>query len=76
MPVALAALKPGDVVYDVRRERAGNTMMRRTAVRLVRIVDVDTENGRVLASWNSNPPRHYRARNGQFPWRRSRPANV
>lgn len=73
MTVALSALKAGDVVYDAHKVRAGNTMMRRMGVWRVRIVEVDADGGRVLASWNGNPPRWYYARRGKFSWRRTNP---
>lgn len=73
MPVALSALKPGDVVFSVRREKAGNTMRSRTVCLEVRILEVDAGAQTVRASSNGNPPRTVRARGGQLPWRRSKP---
>lgn len=74
MPVALSALKPGDVVYSVSTERAGNTTLRRTVCRTVTIKEVDAEKGTVLASWNGNTAKTFRACGGKLPWRRSKPA--
>lgn len=73
MPVALSALKPGDVVFDVRREQAGNTTRRRLSCWEVRILEVHPEEQAATVSWNGNPPRRARARDGKFPWRRTRP---
>ncbi len=68
--VAITALKPGDVVYDVHSERAGNTTMRRMGCWHVTIVEVHGDH--VIASWNGNPARHY-GRAAVAKWRRSRP---
>lgn len=73
MPISISTLKPGDVVFDARMEKMGNTTMRRLSVWKVYIKEVDLENGKVLASWNGNTPRTYYARSGKLPWRRSDP---
>ena len=55
-------LKPGQVLYEVSRERAGNTLRSRTAIRQVVIDEVNVEEGWVIARWNViNPPRKYYA---------------
>lgn len=53
----LSKLKPGQIVYDVRNRRMGNTMMRHKDVFEVRIIEVFEDY--VLASWNKNPARMY-----------------
>ena len=73
MTISISALKPGDVVYDAHMTKQGNTHLRRMSVWRVFIKEVDIEAGRVLASWNGNPPRTYHARGGKFTWRRSDP---
>jgi hypothetical protein len=50
----LETLKAGDVLYDVHSERAGNTMLRRTGVWTVRILEVDLEKDGAYVSWNGN----------------------
>lgn len=49
-------LREGQILYDVRRVTCGNTTIKRKAVYLVEIHKIDTVNGRVLYSWNSNKP--------------------
>lgn len=69
--VALTALKPGDILYEVSREKAGNTTMTRTVCRPVKIIEVHENH--VLASWNGNPPRKFFGATISR-WRRSKPA--
>lgn len=76
MPISINTLKTGDVVYDVRKARAGNTLVRRTAVYSVRIISVDIEKGCVDAQWNCNPTKTYRSRLGKLPWRRTKPKQL
>lgn len=71
--VQITSLKPGDIVWDVRKERAGNTTMRRTAIRKVQIVEVHAEH--VIASWNGNPARKFFAATVRG-WKRNKPARV
>jgi len=58
----IAKLYPGQIVYETRRERAGNTMMARTSVYHVEIVSVDIATGIVTARWNNNSARPYSGR--------------
>ena len=58
--VAITALKPGDVVYDCRRTKMGNTTMTRLSTWRVHIKEVNLAEGWVLASWNGNAPTRYR----------------
>jgi len=71
--IAIKNLKPGDVVYDVRREKMGNTTISHPVCRAVTILSVDTVRESVEASWNGNSAQTFRARNGGFSWRRSKP---
>lgn len=73
MTVSIAALKPGDVVYDAHMQKMGNTTTRRLGVWNVYIKEVDQDKGAVLASWNGNPPKVFYARCGKLPWRRADP---
>jgi hypothetical protein len=51
-------VKPGDVLYDVRRASwRSNFGSSRWDVWDVRVIEVDPENDRVLVSWNTNTPR-------------------
>lgn len=74
MPIAITALKPGDVVFDARKVKAGNTTTTRLVVWRVVIREVDLEKGRVVASWNSNPDKVFHARNGKLSWCRTVPS--
>ena len=47
-------LAPGMVVYDVHRHKLGNTTISTVGVWTVRIVSVDHNTKRVMASWNGN----------------------
>ena len=55
-------LKPGMVVYDVGRQRLGNTMLSTVVVWSVKIISVDAEKRTVDAEWNHNRARIYRER--------------
>jgi hypothetical protein len=55
--VAWSTVKVGDRLWEVRSERAGNTTMRRQAIRPVDIVEVHESH--VIARWNGNSPRLY-----------------
>lgn len=59
-------VKVGDELYDVHREKMGNTKMSRLGcwrVRVISIEDRSTTTGRTYrawtVSWNGNPPRVY-----------------
>ena len=70
--IRISSLKPGQILYDVRSERMGNTTMRSVCVWLARIVTV---NGSFFtASWNGNAPKMY----GEVPrsWRVKKPTLV
>ena len=68
--VAIAALKPGDVVYAVSSQKMGNTTMRRKVAHGVRIIEVHPDH--VIGSWNGNPPRRFPEFSVRQ-WRRSKP---
>ena len=54
-------VKAGDQLWDVHRERMGNTAMSRTGSWPVRVIEINHEEGWALVSWNHNrPERRYR----------------
>jgi hypothetical protein len=57
---AFDKIKPGDVLYDVHRQRMGNTTMARLGCWSVRVIEVNREERTALCSWNGNPPSTYR----------------
>ncbi|MCW0399243.1 hypothetical protein ACQHIH_21720 (plasmid) [Xanthomonas sontii] len=65
-------LQPGQVVYDVGKTRMGNTTLTTVSVWPVTIVSVDLERGTVIARWNGNSERKYRA-SQIAKWRTSKP---
>lgn len=50
-------VKAGDVLYDVHREKMGNTTMSRLGCWVVRVLSVDYEKKTARISWNDNPVR-------------------
>ena len=52
-------IKPGMLVYDVGRQRLGNTTLSTVVVWSVKIISVDAEKRTVEASWNYNPAHTY-----------------
>ena len=57
-------IKPGMVLYDLHKERAGNTRLRRWGLWPVYIVSVDTEKRTARVHWNVkwNPEQTYTER--------------
>lgn len=55
--VAFSTIKPGDVLYQVKRQKMGNTTMSRDAVFSVVIKEVHERHA--IASWNGNEPRRW-----------------
>lgn len=57
----LDLIKPGDILWERRMERAGDTMMNREVIRQIFVVEVDVDRRRVKAHWNAmcNPARWY-----------------
>jgi len=56
---AFDRINVGDILYDCRMQRQGNTTMRKMACWTVRIVSIDSVKGTAMASWNGNAPRLY-----------------
>jgi hypothetical protein len=65
-------LKPGMTVYDVGRQKMGNTTSTTVAVWSVRVIEVDAEKRQVLAAWNMNKPRIFYEREVKK-WRETKP---
>ncbi|MBK3780023.1 hypothetical protein G3A43_07120 [Paraburkholderia aspalathi] len=55
----IANLKPGQVLFTVRRHQMGNTNIRTLAVHTVKVIEVHEDH--VVASWNGNAQRKYYA---------------
>ena len=72
---SISKLTPGMTVYDVSRQKMGNTNMSTVVVWRVTIISVDTERKRVTASWNGNAPRVYGERVAKS-WRVKEPVLV
>jgi hypothetical protein len=68
--VAFNTVRVGDVLYDGGTYKMGNTKLREVGNWPVKIVEVDTVRGRVLASWNSNTPKWFSERAVKA-WRRT-----
>ena len=68
-------LQPGTIVYDVQKQRMGNTTMPTVSVYEVRIISVDAEKQTVVASWNNNRPQTYTFSRWSK-WRVKRPALI
>lgn len=60
MAVKFESVKAGDVLYDVRSVRMGNTMMRTVRVWHVQVLEIHPDHA--VVKWNSNPPRRYSPR--------------
>ncbi len=56
-------IRPGMVLYDRHKYRAGNTTMRVLGEWTVRIVSTDAATRTAVASWNGNPPQKWPERN-------------
>lgn len=68
-------LQPGMTVYDVGRNKMGNTTLSTVRVWRVHIVSVDVEARKVVASWNSNQSKIYTEQTWSK-WRAKRPQLV
>lgn len=70
--MVIKKLSPGMVVYDVRRSTGKQVFNGKWQTWEVRIIEVNSENEQVFASWNSNAPRWYRKASWSK-WRSKRP---
>ncbi len=56
-----STIKAGDVLFDVHREKMGNTRMSRLGCWTVEVLEVNHDEGWALCRWNGNAPeRKYR----------------
>ena len=56
-------LKVGQILYELRTVKMGNTRMKRTACFEVRVMEIAPDDLSIMASWNGNlPPQRYSAR--------------
>jgi len=66
------SLKPGMVVYDIRKHRMGNTTINTLSLYEVRVLEVDHEKGKVTYSWNGNRS-VVSSRYACEPWKKNKP---
>jgi len=59
---AISRLVPGQTVYEVVRQKCGNTTASRGALYSIKILAVDRDSKTVIAAWNMNAPREYTER--------------
>ena len=74
----LTRVKAGDVLWDVRGHRVGNTTMRTVSVYEVRVLEVRDGDGvgpEVWATWNGNAPRWYTEHDARR-WRKTEPRTI
>lgn len=69
----LSSLKPGMIVWDVGRQRMGNTTMSTVCVWQVKILTVEPD--AVMANWNGNAYKRYTQREISR-WRAKEPVLV
>jgi hypothetical protein len=61
MSVKFATIKAGDILWECRYERAGNTAMRRWACWPIAVKEIYHAERWALVSWNGNAPRRVHA---------------
>lgn len=49
-------IRPGQILHDYHRQKAGNSRMTREGHWLVRVIEIDLIKRRAWCSWNNNPP--------------------
>ena len=52
-------LELNQIVYDVQRQKMGNTTIRIGRLFTVKIIEIAPDKSYVIASWNNNSPRKY-----------------
>lgn len=56
--VAITAIKPGDMLWDCRMQKQGNTTIRKMACWQVKVIEVQLAPvPKALVSWNMNAPK-------------------
>lgn len=69
----ISKLKPGQIVWNIRRHKMGNTTVRTLSVYEIRVISVGEFS--VLASWNGNPAKHYTQRDIEK-WKLKQPVTI
>jgi hypothetical protein len=59
---SISKLTPGQILYDLRRQKMGNTTQSRTACFEVKVCEIAPDGLSITASWNGNPKVFYSAR--------------
>ena len=59
MAVSFDRVYAGDVLYDVKRQKIGNTTMSHWVWWEVRIISIDHAKRKAVVSWNGNAPKEY-----------------
>lgn len=67
-------LEPGMIVYEVRKQRLGNTTARTHATFAIEIIERDLASQRVMIRWNGNAARW--TNSGWTAWRKEKPVMV
>jgi hypothetical protein len=70
--VKIEKLQVGQTVFNLERRGMGNTTLRTTSAFAIKITEVDPAGQWVMASWNFNSPRKYRAHEVSK-WREKKP---
>ena len=52
-------IKPDQILYCIQRQKMGNTSVSIGSLYKLKVIEVDLDKNRVLASWNGNPPRYF-----------------
>lgn len=55
MPLKFEQIQPGDVLYERKRQKLGNTTASKVVEWSMRVIEVDRARWRALISWNGNP---------------------
>jgi len=58
----IGRLKVGQVLYQVVRQKCGNTSVSRGCLYTVKVTEIAEDGLSVMASWNGNKPRAYSAK--------------
>lgn len=59
MAIKFEKLQPGMVLWDVHRQKVGNTTLTELGAWKVQIVSVDPETRTAMVVWNGNPERKW-----------------
>jgi hypothetical protein len=51
----LDKLTPGQQVWQIKRQKMGNTTIKVNSLYSIKVVEIDADKRRVLMSWNGNP---------------------